>query len=281
ACILAYLIALSNGGLAPFEILGSTLSLGVVLGGLAINVAHELGHRNNRFEQFLSKLLLLPNAYMHFFIEHNRGHHKNVSTQEDPASARYNESLYAFWIRSLIFSYISAWRIENKRLRRSGKQIVSFENEMLRFQIITLIFWGIIFVIFGWKITLLFTGAATVGFLMLETVNYIEHYGLQRNKVSEHRYEKVQPVHSWNSNHIVGRIMLFELSRHSDHHYQPAKKYQTLDHHEDSPQMPTGYPGMMLLALIPPLWFMVMNPKINHSFKAKNNTEDLSIPEIS
>lgn len=276
-CVIAFLLALVSLNFETYEIVGLTLSLGIVLGGIGINVAHELGHRNNKFEQFLAKALLLPNAYMHFFIEHNRGHHKNVSTPGDPASARYNEPLYAFWVRSVVYSYISAWKIENKRLRRLGKSTFSLSNEMLRFQLITLIFWGVIFWVFGFKITLLFTAAAVVGFLMLETVNYIEHYGLQRFKVSDHRYEKVQPVHSWNSNHIVGRVMLFELSRHSDHHFQPSKKYQILDHHERSPQMPTGYPGMMLLALIPPVWFAVMNPKISRSNTRESNHSDLSV----
>ncbi|MFN2430762.1 MAG: alkane 1-monooxygenase [Cryomorphaceae bacterium] len=281
ASVVAYLVAVSNQPFERFELVGLTLSLGVVLGGIGINVAHELGHRNNKFEQFLAKALLLPNAYMHFFIEHNRGHHKNVSTPGDPASARYNEALYSFWVRSVVYSYISAWKIENKRLQRLGKSKFSWQNEMLQFQIITALFWISIFALFGAKVTLLFTASAIVGFLMLETVNYIEHYGLQRFKVSDNRYERVRPIHSWNSNHIVGRVMLFELSRHSDHHYQPAKKYQILDHHDQSPQMPTGYPGMMLLALLPPLWFAVMNPKINREERTKSSRADFSVAEIS
>ncbi len=262
SCILLFLLFISQRDYSFVELTGLTLSLGVVLGGLGINVAHELGHRSNKLEQVMSKALLLPSAYMHFFIEHNRGHHKNVSTHEDPASARYNESLYHFWIRSVIYSYISAWDIEKQRIKRNGKSIFSFKNEMLQFQILQLSFWLLLLFLFGWKVTLIYTGAAISGFLLLETVNYIEHYGLQRHKVSDHRYEKVTPIHSWNSNHVVGRIMLFELSRHSDHHYQPAKKYQVLDHHEHSPQMPTGYPGMMLLSLVPFLWFYIMNPKV-------------------
>jgi alkane 1-monooxygenase len=262
-CVASYLYFISREVYSISELTGLTLSLGVVLGGLGINVAHELGHRPGKFEQFLSKALLMPSGYMHFFIEHNRGHHKNVSTFEDPASARYKESLYHFWIRSVVYSYISSWNIEKQRLERAGKSVLNFRNEMLQFQMIQMFVWLLLLYLFGWKITLLYTCAAVAGFLLLETVNYIEHYGLQRTKVNEHRYEKVTPIHSWNSNHVVGRIMLFELSRHSDHHYQPAKKYQVLDHHEHSPQMPTGYPGMMLLSLVPPLWFYIMNPKVN------------------
>ncbi len=245
-----------------YEIIGITSSLGVIMGGIGINVAHELGHRNTKFEQTLAKLLLLPCGYMHFFIEHNRGHHKNVSTHEDPASARFGESLYHFWLRSIFYSYISAWKIERKRLERQNKSSWSLRNEMLRFQLYQLAFWVLLVVFAGWKNTALFTVASIIGFLLLETVNYIEHYGLHRKKLTEFRYEKVQPIHSWNSDHTIGRMMLFELSRHSDHHFQPQKKYQTLEHHDDSNQMPTGYPGMMLLSLVPPLWFAIMNPKI-------------------
>ena len=263
--LLLYLFAITTYSFSNTELVGLTFSLGVILGGMGINVAHELGHRQTAHEQFMSKALLLPSAYMHFFIEHNRGHHKNVSTHEDPASSRYNETLYHFWIRSVVYSFISAWDLEVKRLKRAKESIWSLKNEMIRFQLIQIAFWAIIGLVFGGYALLLFTGAAIVGFLMLETVNYIEHYGLARNKVSENRYERVEPIHSWNSNHIVGRVMLFELSRHSDHHYKPAKKYQVLEHHDHSPQMPTGYPGMMLLSAVPPLWFFVMNPKINHS----------------
>ncbi len=264
-CIIIFLLNLSSIDYTRVEITGLILSMGVVLGGLGINVAHELGHRANKMEQLFSKMLLLPCAYLHFYIEHNRGHHKNVSTKEDPASARYNESLYHFWIRSVVYSYISAWKLEAQRLNRAGQPVLGFRNEMLRFQFIQLGFFGGIYFLFGWKIMLMFTCASIIGFLMLETVNYIEHYGLQRRMINDFRYEKVTPIHSWNSNHLVGRVMLFELSRHSDHHYQPSKKYQTLDHHAHSLQMPTGYPGMMILSVLPPLWFAVMNKRIQKS----------------
>ncbi len=268
ACIVFYLFALQQMPLEFYEKMGLTLSLGVILGGLGINVAHELGHRTKTFEQNLAKILLLPSAYMHFFIEHNRGHHKNVSTPDDPASSRRNELVYQFWIRSVVLGYISAWKIENQRLIRQNQKAFTLKNEMLRFQLIQIAFWLLIGFTFGLEILIWYTGAAIIGFLMLETVNYIEHYGLMRSKITDFRYEKVQPTHSWNSNHAIGRLMLFELSRHSDHHFQPQKKYQILEHHDHSPQMPTGYPGMMLLSLIPPLWFAVMNPKITKPLKA-------------
>ena len=242
--------------------LGRILSMGLVCGGYGINVAHELGHRNNKFEQFLSKTLLLSSLYMHFFIEHNRGHHKRVSTKEDPSSARYGENIFSFWIRSVFTGYISAWNIEFSRLKRLKKFKFSLENEMLRFQFIQVLLVSSIYFVFGTQITIYFLFAAVMGFLLLETVNYIEHYGLQRKININGKYERVQPFHSWNSNHPVGRIMLFELSRHSDHHFNASRKYQVLKNHDNSPEMPTGYPGMMILSLIPPLWFYIMNKRI-------------------
>ena len=242
--------------------LGRILSMGLVCGAYGINVAHELGHRNNKFEQFLSKTLLLSSLYMHFFIEHNRGHHKRVSTKEDPSSARYGENIFSFWIRSVFTGYISAWNIEFSRLKRLKKFKFSLENEMLRFQLIQVLFVSSIYFVYGTQITIYFLFAAVMGFLLLETVNYIEHYGLQRKININGKYERVQPFHSWNSNHPVGRIMLFELSRHSDHHFNASRKYQVLKNHDNSPEMPTGYPGMMILSLIPPLWFYIMNKRI-------------------
>ena len=195
---------------------------------------------------------------MHFYIEHNRGHHKNVATVEDPASSRYGESLYRFYFRSVIDSYLSAWNLEAKRLKKDEKKVLSLHNEMLRFQIIQLILILSIGFIFSWATVLYFIIAAIIGFLMLENVNYIEHYGLTRTK-KVGTYERAKPIHSWNSNHPLSRLMLFELSRHSDHHYMASRKYQLLRHHDESPQLPTGYAGMMMLALVPPLWFNVMH----------------------
>ena len=246
-------------GLYTYEITGRVFGMGILCGILGINVAHELGHRSTKFEQAIAKVLLLSSLYTHFFIEHNRGHHKNVSTDEDPASARHGEILYAFWFRSVIGGYWDAWKIEAERLKRNGLSVWSFHNEMLQWQLAQILLLGLITGVFGWQTTLGFIAAATVGFLLLETVNYIEHYGLRRQTLGEQRFERVRPAHSWNSNHLVGRVMLFELSRHSDHHFVASRKYQLLRHHPDSPQMPTGYPGMMLLALVPPLWFYVMH----------------------
>jgi len=256
-----FLIQVRNPELGTLDVVGRISAMGVLCGTLGINVAHELGHRSTSYERFLSKLLLLTSLYMHFYIEHNRGHHRYVSTDEDPASARFGETVYAFYFRSIFGAWFSAWNIEASQLKKAGRKVVSLENEMIRFQMIQLLFIVLIGLVFGWTTMLYFVLAAITGFIYLETVNYIEHYGLRREKVGDH-YERVKTEHSWNSNHRLGRAVLFELSRHSDHHYSASRKYQILRHHDNSPQMPTGYPGMMLLSLIPPLWFKVMNKRV-------------------
>jgi len=248
--------------LAIVELVGLIFSMGILCGAMAINVAHELGHRQTLWEQAMAKALLLTSFYMHFFIEHNRGHHNKVATPEDPSSARLNEMVYTFWFRSVIMAYRSAWKLEFDRLAIIQKPKWSLHNEMLRFQLIQLGYFLLFWFIGGWKLAVAVLLSGIVGFILLETVNYIEHYGLQREKKNERRYERVRPVHSWNSNHPVGRLLLFELSRHSDHHFKSDRKYQILRHHDDSLQMPTGYPGMMILSLVPPLFFKVVNPLI-------------------
>lgn len=241
---------------------GHLTGYGLMCGVLGINVAHELGHRPQKFYQHLAKSLLLTSLYTHFFIEHNRGHHKNVSTPGDPSSARLNESLPVFWFRSVTQTWLNAWKLEFKRLDRAKKSRWSLGNQMIQLTILQVSFLALIGFLTSGDVMLLYVLAAVMGFLLLETVNYIEHYGLERDMVSEFRYEDAGPEHSWNSDHLVGRSLLFELSRHSDHHARPAIKYPLLDHRDHSPQMPTGYPGMMLMALIPPLWFGVMNKRV-------------------
>jgi alkane 1-monooxygenase len=253
---------IQNGSISGYEIPLSILSVGIIAGTSGINVAHELGHRSTRFDQFIAKALLLPELYMHFFIEHNRGHHKNVATMEDPATSRLGESIYAFWFRSVTDSYKDAWKLEAERLRKIDVPTWSLRNEMLVFQLIQVAYMSAIVYFFSWKMLLVGIAVATVGFLLLECVNYIEHYGLMREKLPNGRYENVLPTHSWNSNHDLGRIFLYELTRHSDHHYKSTRKYQVLRHFDESPQLPAGYPGSIWLALVPPLWFKVMDKHI-------------------
>ena len=254
-----FLNSLQAPALSTATIVGRVISMGLLCGSFGINVAHELGHRVNKMEQTFSKMLLLTSLYMHFFIEHNKGHHKHVATASDPSTAKYNQSVYVFWPQTLIGTYLSAWKIAKEELEKKGKSWFSINNEMLLFQLIQVAFVLGIYLFFGLIVTLCFLIAALLGVLLLESVNYIEHYGLTRNETENHQFERVQPHHSWNSNHIIGRLMLFELSRHSDHHYLASRKYQILRSYDNAPQMPTGYPGMILLSLVPPLWFKVMN----------------------
>ena len=256
------LFSVSNTTLATYEFIGLIFSLGIVLSVNGINVAHELGHRQTTNERFLGKALLLPAFYMHFYIEHNFGHHLNAATPEDPATARYNQSVYSFWFTSTIRQYFSAWKIQNKLLKNNKHSFFSLNNDMLWYSIFQLLYLLTVVIIFGTTALLFALFAGIVGFILLETVNYIEHYGLLRLPTKSGRYERVKEMHSWNSNHVIGRIVLYELTRHSDHHYKSSKKYQVLDCHDESPQMPYGYPTSMVLAMIPPLWFGIMNKRV-------------------
>lgn len=263
--LLYFLHTMAAGRLDAVSTAGAVWTMGLCCGVFGINAAHELGHRRTRFEQFLAKTLLLTSLYMHFFIEHNRGHHARIATDEDPASARRGQWLYSFWARSAVGGWLSAWRLENGRLGRRGRHWLSFGNQMLRFQLIQLVVVAGAFAYFGVRAGLFFLAAAGIGVLLLETVNYIEHYGLRRRRLSNGRYERVTEAHSWNSDHVLGRLLLLELTRHSDHHMNASRKFQVLRHLDAGPQMPTGYPGMMTLALLPPLWFRVMDRRIDLS----------------
>jgi alkane 1-monooxygenase len=245
-----------DASLTFLDTAGRVVAMGLLCGTFGINAAHELGHRVNKFEQFLAKVLLLTSLYMHFFIEHNKGHHKHVATPEDPSTAFYKQHLYAFWIQTFIGTQKKAWQIATAEAKST------IFNEMALFQLIQFVLVGLIYYFLGGFVLVCFLVAAFIGAALLETVNYIEHYGLQRD-FAKTTYERVKPAHSWNSNHLMGRLTLFELSRHSDHHYLASRKYQILRHLEEAPQMPTGYPGMILLALFPPVWFKVMHRQMD------------------
>lgn len=270
-----FLQRVQAGGLETGDLLGCVATMGILCGVYGINVAHELGHRTKRWERDLARALLLTSLYMHFIIEHNRGHHRRVATPDDPASARYGETVYAFWVRSIIFSWLSAWHIEADRLRKGGERPYGLHNEMLHAMVWQGTLLVVIGLVFGTTALLAFLGAAFIGILLLETVNYIEHYGLRRSRTSQGTYGRVHHVHSWNSDHLLGRMMLFELTRHSDHHWKASKKYQGLKSLEDAPQLPTGYPGTMLMSLFPPLFFAVMHPRLKH-LVANDTTVELA-----
>lgn len=257
-----FLSSIERPGLSWWEVAGMVSAMGMMCGVFGINIGHELGHRVDRGERLIGELLLLSSLNTHFLPYHNLGHHKHVATPSDPATARKGEIVFLFWVRSNFTSYLQAWQIELKRLEKKGKRIISPHNRMLVYFIAQVGLVATIYFLFGALPLFAFLGAAIFGVLLLETVNYIEHYGLLRKLNDKGVYERVKPWHSWNSDHMIGRVLLFELSRHSDHHYLASKKYQILDSFEESPQMPTGYPGMMLLSLVPPLWFRVMDPKV-------------------
>jgi alkane 1-monooxygenase len=238
------------------------LSVALSNGGIGITIAHELVHRSNKSEQWLGRILLLSVLYMHFAIEHVRGHHATVATEEDPASARKGQSFYAFLFPSIVGQYLSAWHLEAERLKKLKKSVFSLSNEMIQFTICELLMILLMYLWFGATVAGIFVIVSFLSFSLLEAVNYLEHYGLERHKKDNGRYEKVTHHHSWNSDHILSRMFLFELTRHSDHHAVASRKYQILRTFDDSPQLPTGYPGMILLALFPPIWFHVMDPLV-------------------
>ncbi|MCA8222866.1 alkane 1-monooxygenase [Burkholderia multivorans] len=247
--------------LAWYDYVGFALSLGAAT-GISINTAHELGHKTNRFERWLAKITLAPVAYGHFFVEHNRGHHVRVATAEDPASARYGESFWAFLPRTVVGSVRSAWRLERTRLARLGRSPWTWRNEVLHAWAMTVVVWGIAIAIGGAVVIPFLVIQAVYGASLLEVVNYVEHYGLGRRKLPNGRYERCTPQHSWNSNHVVTNLFLYQLQRHADHHANPTRSYQALRHFDDAPQLPAGYATMILLAYVPPLWYRVMNPRV-------------------
>lgn len=244
---------------AAYEWIGKMVSLGILLGTNGINVAHELGHRTTAWERNMAKILLCPSLYMHFYIEHNFGHHKNVSTPKDPATAKRNQSVYGFWVQSILGQYISAWRIQLQLLKNQNRSFLSWYNDMLLYLFFQTLYVCSVGFFFGSIGVFYAIGIALVSFLLLETINYIEHYGLERKLLNSGRYERVQAHHSWNSNHVIGRMVLYELTRHSDHHFRANKKYQLLENKPDSPQLPYGYPTSMVLSMLPPLWFRRMD----------------------
>jgi alkane 1-monooxygenase len=204
---------------------------------------------------------------MHFYIEHNFGHHMKVATPDDGATAKYNQNVYAFWISSVSKQYVDAWKKQMELLSTKNRSFLSLYNDMLWYHLIQPLYLLTVLVLFSETTMLFAIAAGVISFLFLECINYIEHYGLLRSKTPSGRYERVQTHHSWNSNYNIGRIVLYELTRHSDHHFKSAKKYQLLETHKDSPNLPMGYPASILLSLVPPLWFFVMNPKVPTEMK--------------
>ena len=241
--------------------LGLAAMAGLVA-GLAINTGHELGHKNSRIEKWLAKIVLAVPAYGHFSIEHNRGHHMNVSTPEDVASSRMGESIYSFATREMPGAFLEAWAIEKQRLASRGKSAWHPNNQILHSYALTLLITISLVALFGWVMIPFLLIHHLLAWFQLTSANYVEHYGLLRQRNADGKYERCAPHHSWNSNHVYSNLVLFHLERHSDHHANPLRRYQSLRHFDSAPQLPSGYFGVYLLAYVPWLWFKVMDKRL-------------------
>lgn len=238
--------------------------VGIATGTIGINYAHELIHSKQRWERFLGELLLTSVCYGHFATEHVYNHHRYVGTPKDPVSSRYGEIVWVFLVRAIWGSATSAWRIDADRQRKRGRPLLGKGNPWLRYVAMSAAFAAVAWAIAGWWGVGLFVLQTAVAIIQLEAVNYVQHYGLTRKHLGGGKYEHAKPHHSWNSSHSMTNLLLINLQRHSDHHYKPERRYPLLQTYEEdeAPQLPYGYPMMVLLALIPPLWFAVMNPRV-------------------
>ncbi len=252
---------ITNEPLSAWGYAGVIISAGMVSAG-ALNAGHEIGHRRDKTAINVAKALLIMCGMGHFRIEHNFGHHKEVATPGDTATAPMGQSFYAFTIKELPGGIKRAWNIEKKRLGRKGESAFSFENEVFTNSLLTIALYAGVTIIFGWIALPFAILTALWANLMLSSANYIEHYGLMRAKRDDGSYERVQPHHSWNANHIVSNVLLLHLQRHSDHHAHAERPYQCLRHFDTSPQLPAGYFTMYLAAWIPPIWFRIMDPLV-------------------
>ena len=254
-----------------------------MVGGFCINLGHELGHKRSRLERWLAKIVLAPTFYGHFTIEHNRGHHRDVATAADPASSRMGEGIWRFALREMPGAFRRAWQLERARLRATrlpegartavrrteghlvpvdGLPFWSLHNELLQPALITVALWTTLALWLGPQVLVFLVAASLWANFQLTTANYIEHYGLLRQVGPDGRVERCAPQHSWNSNHVFSNWAVFHLQRHSDHHAHPLRRYQSLRHFDDAPQLPNGYFGMFTIAYFPPLWFALMDARL-------------------
>uniref|UniRef100_UPI0038CDC3D5 fatty acid desaturase n=1 Tax=Solicola gregarius TaxID=2908642 RepID=UPI0038CDC3D5 len=269
---------IAHGDLSVVDKIGLAISIGCI-GGIGINTAHELGHKKESHERWLSKIALAQSFYGHFYIEHNRGHHVRVATPEDPASARIGENFYQYWPRTVAGSMMNAWRLEQRRYARRSKHPFRVGNDVLNAWLMSAALWAAMLVWLGAGILPYLVIQAVVGFSLLEVINYMEHYGMLRQRVGvgkHERYERVDPSHSWNSNNIATNVLLYHLQRHSDHHANPTRRYQALRDFEESPVLPTGYAGMIILAVVPAVWRRVMDPRVLRHFGGDMSRANIS-----
>ncbi|MEC8104411.1 MAG: alkane 1-monooxygenase [Thalassolituus sp.] len=272
AATIAYGAALfSSAEVGIFGKIGMVISMGVIGGIVCINVGHELIHKDSTLEQWTGGLLLALVTYAGFKVEHIRGHHVHVSTPEDASSSRYNQTLYQFLPHAYFHNFMNAWKLEAKKLARKNLPALHWKNELIWWYSISFLTMVVFAAVWGWMGAVFFIAQSFFAFTLLEIVNYIEHYGLHRRKLENGRYERTTPAHSWNSNFLLTNLFLVQLQRHSDHHANPKRRYQVLRHFDESPQLPSGYAGMVVLAVIPSLWFKVMNPRVEAYYKGEEH----------
>lgn len=256
-------VLVATQGVPWWEALLIIVATGVMASGGGINIAHELMHRKTKLERGLSELLMASVTYTHFCIEHVYGHHRNVATALDPASAHKGENLYAFLPRTLLHGISSAWSIESKRCVQRGIPHVSLRHRMVRYGLTQFVIYTALGLTLGPIAVAFWLGQSLVAALLLETINYVEHYGLRRRELASGGYERIAPCHSWNAAHRLTNWLLFNLQRHSDHHFLASRPYYQLRHYDEVPQLPAGYATMILVALVPPLWRTLMDARVD------------------
>jgi alkane 1-monooxygenase len=264
----------STQGRGPVLLISSVLASGITAGGFGITIAHELGHRSNPMDRWAARILLACVCYLHFTVEHNRGHHIHVATPRDPATARFGESFWRFFLRTVPQQYASAWRLENERVRKRHGRALHPRNRMIAFSFVPPAIASALYLWLGPMGVLFFFAQSVVAFGLLEVVNYIEHYGLRRRETEPGVYERVQPHHSWNASFLFSNWLLFGLQRHADHHANAGRRYQILRHIPGGPQLPAGYPTMIPIPLVPPLWRAIMDKRAIEARRAAGTWHD-------
>ena len=248
-----------HSSLLETALLGSLLGLVNVVG---INIAHELGHKKSKYQQRLAHIALLPSAYQHFRIEHNYGHHRFVATPQDPASAYYGESFWDFLPRTVIGGFKSAIQIEKRRLARKKLSFWHPENELLKAWAVGAAYHISMCKIFGKKWLFLQAIQISYSIILLEAVNYMEHYGLKRQRLANGTYAPVTPQHSWNHNSLCSNLLFYQLQRHSDHHAHPTRPFQLLKNYANVPTLPKGYGALFSDVFMPKRWFKLIDPHL-------------------
>ncbi|NNH86549.1 alkane 1-monooxygenase [Acinetobacter terrae] len=252
--------------------------LGVSMGainGVGVNTAHELSHRPNKKDHYLSHATLMPLFYNHFRVEHPYGHHKRAATPEDPASSKMGETFYEFWPRTVLGGLKSAVEIEKNRLKRKGLSFFSKDNELFQGWAMSAGFHATMLKLFGKDVIPYLATQAFYGVSLFEIINYIEHYGLMRDKKPDGSYARTMPEHSWNNNNITTNLFLYQLQRHSDHHAYPTRPFQALRNFDEAPELPSGYATMLLPALIPSLWFKMMDKRVFDHYEGDLNKANI------